>query len=408
MMSSTLPYLTSPTSTPRSVSDHKKLRSACDACHQCKVKCSGGSPCFRCTTKGLCCRYGYQNRAGKPKGSKNRKTLEREHQLRMEWLTSQLRDANGGLGDMNIDLTASTLLPSPSFQPSDWKQGHVSLQSSIQPTPADQCIKSTEHESECLPSPHALDTWTMDLAPVLQTPRESTSDSFEGFTTPISLTDDAYLRQLTDTSTPRAHESPSPDARLDRAEDPCPCVQTQAVNISTLHQLTCRNMSNRFDLAMKSITSTLETCEKFIACNACDKSFSSILLTLSAIELIFKLFEQLTKNNRGLSPPEDQRLVPCSLGDYKVTREEGQAIRNVLVKMTLSKGRQTLDALQNLVDRSGDSADQHGQPEAPRHDCNGNLEPMLHGLSLTDRDYMTQCIGRKNAALEILMAAVVV
>lgn len=407
-MTSTHPYLTSPTSTQRSASDHKKLRSACDACHQCKVKCSGGSPCFRCTTKGLLCRYGYQNRAGKPKGSKNRKTLEREHQLRMEWLTSQLREADDGLGDMNIDLSAPTLLPSPPFQPSRWKQGHVHLQSSVQPTAGDQCIKSTEHENECLTSPHALDTWTMDLAPMLQTPRESTSGGFEGFTTPISLTDDTYLRQLTDTTTPRAHETPSPDACLGRAEDPCPCVQSQAVNISTLHRLTCRNMPDRFDLVMKSISSTLETCERFIACDACDKSFSAILLTLSAIELIFKLFEQLTTDNRGLSPPEDQRVVPCSLGDYKVTREEGQAIRNVLVKMTLSKGRQTLDALLNLVNGPNDLGSEPGQREAPRHDCNGNSEPVLNGLSLTDRDYMTQCIGRKNAALEILMAAVVV
>lgn len=133
MMTSTHPYLTSPTSTQRSASDHKKLRSACDACHQCKVKCSGGSPCFRCTTKGLLCRYGYQNRAGKPKGSKNRKTLEREHQLRMEWLTSQLREADEGLGDMNIDLSAPTLLPSPSFQPSRWKQVRETSGSTAQP-----------------------------------------------------------------------------------------------------------------------------------------------------------------------------------------------------------------------------------------------------------------------------------
>ncbi|GFF96681.1 hypothetical protein IFM53868_08667 [Aspergillus udagawae] len=345
--------------------------------------------------------------AGKPKGSKNRKTVEREHQLRMEWLTSQLRDAHGELGNLNIDLSdPTTLLPSPFFSSSRWKQGHIPLQSSVQPTPANQCIESTEHENECLPTPQDLDTWAMDLAPILQTPRESTSESLEAFTTPVSFPGDTYLRQLSDPTTPLSYGFPSPPARLDVTGDPCACVQTQAVNISTLHQLTCRDRSDRFDLALKSITSTLETCEKFITCAACDKSFSSILLTLSAIELIFTLFEQLTINNRRLAPPEEeQRLIPCSLGDYKVTKEEGQAIRNVLVKMTLSKGRQALDALQNLVNGSVDFVDDSRQCEAPRHDSN---EPMLRGLSVTDRDYMTQCISRKNAALEVLMAAVAV
>ncbi|KAH3107094.1 hypothetical protein KXW11_005531 [Aspergillus fumigatus] len=160
---------------------------------------------------------------------------------------------------------------------------------------------------------------------------------------------------------------------------------------------------------MKSITSTLETCEKFVVCEACDKSVASILLTLSAIELIFTLFEQLTMNNRRLSPPEEeQRLIPCSLGDYKVTKEESQAIRNVLVKMTLSKGKQALNALQNLVNGSVDFLDESGPCEASQHDSNNANEPMLSGLSVTDRNYMTQCISRKNAALEVLMAAVAV
>lgn len=111
-MTSTIPHLACPTSIRQSNADPKKLRSACDSCHQCKVKCSGGSPCYRCTSKGLYCRYSYQNRAGKPKGSKNRRTLEREHQLRMERLAGQLRNGNRDFENSNLDmLDLSTLLP---------------------------------------------------------------------------------------------------------------------------------------------------------------------------------------------------------------------------------------------------------------------------------------------------------
>lgn len=56
-----------------------KLRTACENCRQSKVKCnlSGKNMCIRCLRQGLQCRYGYANRSGKPKGSKNRATLRK-------------------------------------------------------------------------------------------------------------------------------------------------------------------------------------------------------------------------------------------------------------------------------------------------------------------------------------------
>jgi hypothetical protein len=50
------------------------------------VKCnlSGKSVCTRCLRHGLQCQYGYANRSGKPKGSKNRATLRKLGQLQEE------------------------------------------------------------------------------------------------------------------------------------------------------------------------------------------------------------------------------------------------------------------------------------------------------------------------------------
>lgn len=60
-----------------------KLRTACEKCRQSKVKCnlSGKNVCTRCLRHGLQCQYGYANRSGKPKGSKNRATLRKLGQL---------------------------------------------------------------------------------------------------------------------------------------------------------------------------------------------------------------------------------------------------------------------------------------------------------------------------------------
>lgn len=54
-----------------------KLRSACDACHEAKVRCTGGRPCVHCKNHQQNCHYSFAARIGKPKGSRNRKTLAR-------------------------------------------------------------------------------------------------------------------------------------------------------------------------------------------------------------------------------------------------------------------------------------------------------------------------------------------
>lgn len=68
---------------PYAGGDIPKLRTACENCRQSKVKCnlSGKDVCTRCLRHDLQCQYGFANRSGKPKGSKNRATLRKLSQL---------------------------------------------------------------------------------------------------------------------------------------------------------------------------------------------------------------------------------------------------------------------------------------------------------------------------------------
>lgn len=61
----------------------KKFRCACDQYHRAKIKCSGGKPCTGCINSGSWCVYRESNRAGRPKGTNNKRTLElnRQHQV---------------------------------------------------------------------------------------------------------------------------------------------------------------------------------------------------------------------------------------------------------------------------------------------------------------------------------------
>lgn len=60
----------------------KKLRTACDTCHQAKMRCSGGVPCAACAASGHQCCYSVSNRTGRPKGTKNKRTIEQQNQAR--------------------------------------------------------------------------------------------------------------------------------------------------------------------------------------------------------------------------------------------------------------------------------------------------------------------------------------
>ena len=62
----------------------KKLRTACDICHQAKMKCSGGTPCQGCRGSDHECIYSVSKRIGRPKGTKNKRTADRTNRQQSE------------------------------------------------------------------------------------------------------------------------------------------------------------------------------------------------------------------------------------------------------------------------------------------------------------------------------------
>lgn len=59
-----------------------RLRAACNLCHQAKIKCSGEYPCSACQGSNLQCVYSPASRQGRPKGSKNKRTLMQEREAK--------------------------------------------------------------------------------------------------------------------------------------------------------------------------------------------------------------------------------------------------------------------------------------------------------------------------------------
>ena len=57
-----------------SIAPPRRIRTACNSCHQAKIRCSGGTPCLGCQTSGTRCIYSTGNRLGRPKGSRNKRS----------------------------------------------------------------------------------------------------------------------------------------------------------------------------------------------------------------------------------------------------------------------------------------------------------------------------------------------
>lgn len=98
----------------KSTRPQKKLRSACDSCHQNKVRCSGETPCRTCDNLDMQCVYSVSNRIGRPRGTKNKKTLDRLNKTGDGEQQNQhtTRNAEGkGISEQN-DVARDVFIPS--------------------------------------------------------------------------------------------------------------------------------------------------------------------------------------------------------------------------------------------------------------------------------------------------------
>lgn len=72
----------------------RKLRSACDLCHQGKTRCSGGNPCTGCQNSGAECTYSVSNRLGRPKGATKFRTQRQRAVNASSTLSSTTRSSS--------------------------------------------------------------------------------------------------------------------------------------------------------------------------------------------------------------------------------------------------------------------------------------------------------------------------
>jgi hypothetical protein len=194
----------------------------------------------------------------------------------------------------------------------------------------------------------------------------------------------------------------------------------------------------RLDICIQHINMALDASKSFLSCMNCSKDSCSVLITVSCVQLLMRLYEHVVAEvqsttlgshtatciNRTSSGLEnvggETSRMSCRLGDYEVSPEESVAIRRLVVRRALQKGRELLLALKRLSmgeDRLVDSSSASGTPRLQElsdmrmvanpgvTQSQGEVLPK-NDLTSADTACLQQVVCRGDAVLDVFLRVV--
>lgn len=356
--------LTESNGSPYAGGDAPKLRTACENCRQSKVKCnlSGKNVCTRCLRHGLQCQYGFANRSGKPKGSKNRATLRKLGQLqedkpsmpgfRGRRIVPPVTEreplvANRYPGSIvdpmteedvsffscrRVTSTFSHALDQVCFPgpPGFWESPRSFGSAAALETPI---CPSQLTAVDGSPFPDLLDSSCPTLPLGLGYPHTPLTPTFHPSD---NLTDGIASPSFADSVS-----SPFPAA-------PCECVDMQLFHMHRLNHLLAESLSLRFDHSLQTMKATFCSCQMFLQCNKCTKDSPSLLLAISVLNLTLQLFEYWISRETSRALRVEHGM-DIRYGYYEVCQEESRKIRTFLLRGLLLQCREVLSMLTSAV-----------------------------------------------------------
>lgn len=272
----------------------RKLRSACDSCHRAKVRCSGGLPCARCREFATNCVYSTSARTGKPKGSRSRKTIEREKRA------AALNAAEFEGPVLTESLASACILRKPTASDPDIPSSSVDGFAC-----SATAIDSVAPESSDVGSI----SWTNNDC--IQTPYPDSSDTSQNLGIPTATLwnpDHTWASNGLDALHQFFPESPSaiPTIHQDPttlslhqvlptspAISQCQCLTSIATLVPPLTTLIGAGMSaERTDQFLFLVRKTCLTCSMYSSCSKCAKDIAAVSLVTTIIQLIGGLAEK--------------------------------------------------------------------------------------------------------------------
>ncbi|KAF2839790.1 hypothetical protein M501DRAFT_991796 [Patellaria atrata CBS 101060] len=401
---------------PRQRDVTTKLRAACDFCHSAKVKCTGEATCARCKNYAVPCVYSFAIKAGKPKGSKNKKTIEKLEMLRLRADTSSEqsyidKDSRGSISNSTASPESVSSRPSPplgneiipagykdcpSVSNEFWVNGNVYpglyrnnsntesrsqfSTASLEPTvgvilsPTEYTPRSHEHGGPNI--------WT--LAHAATEPNCDSVTSFEfissGSSHALQQTsneqNNTWLQNFSHSaSVASSSDLPSPSSISDPGLTVnCNCFERQNVEMSNL----CAIKSKRFDSRLRSIMSTLDAVDSFLRCSTCVRNSQFLWATVATLQLLVHQLCALATESNTTDQSTDQGESRITVGDYLPSTDDEKVMKAVLICRTAGKASAILSSAGRLIEEvaAGNSmGDQNlGNVRYAFQNCSATLE----------------------------------
>ncbi|KAK9442090.1 C6 finger domain protein GliZ [Metarhizium brunneum] len=338
-----------------------RMRSACDSCHQSKVKCSGGNPCSGCHKLGARCHYSSSNRTGRPRGIKNKVTRQR--------LRAHAREAAGADGEPPASSLSSTPAASTSAD--------STASSSPCHLPTDMEINAPEwrgfhaHQMDALLM-GCLDPSSADVDDASSATGLIYTASSSQYSLPPSVALPVPQRQpLRAFDFEDAHHLRSPlfSSRCRQPCASCDCLQQLAALFVQLKVHARRGGPLQAAVAISHVREGVSAWKRHLQCAACMESADSdtLLLCIVEIRMVLPMMEWIS-NNLDLSgqvafslqatPVSGSCQMPVA---YELARGESQAIMRTLLLRSMDS---VVDILAEIQERTSPMKRPGGLPPA--------------------------------------------
>ena len=416
----------------------KKLRTACDVCHQAKMKCSGGTPCAGCRDSGYECCYSVSNRIGRPKGTKNKRTLDRmsrkrsgasdksdsgqaspvQAQTSMASLTNCTGNNLASMDKSSIESILATGLDGASSFPGSEAFGPFS----------DDLSSWYDFGDFTAASPFAQQS-SPTAIPLNEEPH-SYSSIDSAYVSPASLFNEkrcvanalepsGFLSNMNGETNGAQDVTASASSSYLASSTTCNCVQNHAELLCRLKELEQRHTQPRLDVVLSSAQQALVPWKSVVDCRVCrhDDNQEVLILSAMSIRTVLRSLQSLCSEyyNSVVSGQDiyDQEGattdipdgMQSAIGMYEITGEERMAVKELLISRTLDKMKYTLacfkERLETLSAKKNKTATLSPSKRALSNQGNSDVE-RLHQGGPGDLDHLVKVWRNLDSTVQML------